>query len=141
MEVLFVDLSLALFALGVLSLVRPLRFLGIRSRRVAVVLALAGAALAVAGLLLPVTAAHLAGGPMAIDEILPAYQFGEHHEIEVQASPERVMEAVRAVTAREIRLFRLLTWLRAPHLARARESILNPSPDEPILDVALRSGF
>jgi hypothetical protein len=78
---------------------------------------------------------------MAIDEVVAAYQFGEHHEIEIQAPPERVMQAVRAVTAREIRLFRLLTWLRAPHLGKARESILNPSPDEPILDVALRSGF
>jgi hypothetical protein len=78
---------------------------------------------------------------MAIDEVLPAYQFGERHEIEIQAPPERVMEAVRTVTAREIRLFRLLTWLRAPHLGPSRESILNPAPDEPILDVALRSGF
>jgi hypothetical protein len=78
---------------------------------------------------------------MAIDELLPDYQFGERHEIEIQAPPARVMEAVRAVTAREIRLFRLLTWLRAPHLGRAREGILNPSPDDPILEVALRSGF
>ena len=141
MDVLFVDLSLALLALGLVCLVRPLHFPGIRSRRAGALLALAGAALAATGLLLPVTPARLAGAPMAIDETLPAYQFGEHHEIEIQAPPERVMEAVRAVTAREIRLFRLLTWLRAPHLAKARESILNPSPDEPILDVALRSGF
>src|SRR5262245_3533046 len=101
MDVLFVDLSLALLALGVLSLVRPLRLLGIRGRGTAAVAALAGAALAATGLLLPVTPARLPGAPMAIDETLPAYQFGEHHEIEIQASPERVMEAVRAVTARE----------------------------------------
>ncbi len=141
MDVLFVDLSLAILALGALSLVRPLRLLGVRSRRAAALLALAGAALAASGLLLPVTPVRLAGPPMAIDEIAPAYQFGERHEIEIAAPPERVMEAVRAVSAREIRLFRLLTWLRAPHLGQARESVLNPSPDEPILDVALRSGF
>lgn len=49
--------------------------------------------------------------------------------------------AVEAVTAREIRFFRLLTWLRSPHFGRARESILNPAADQPILGVALRSGF
>jgi len=45
------------------------------------------------------------------------------------------------VTAREIRFFRLLTWIRAPRLRPVRESILAPSPDRPILDVALNSGF
>jgi hypothetical protein len=45
------------------------------------------------------------------------------------------------VTAREIRFFRLLTWLRAPHFGEAPQSILNPAADRPILDVALQSGF
>ena len=141
MDVLLVDLALGLFALGAASLVRPLRFLGVRHRRAAALLAAGGAALAVVFLLLPVAPARLAGPATAIDEVLPAYQFGERHEIEIAASPERVMEAVRSVTAREIFLFRALTWLRAPRLGRTRESILNPAPDAPILDVALRSGF
>jgi hypothetical protein len=46
------------------------------------------------------------------------------------------------VTAREIRLFLLLTWLRSPRWpGRGEESILHPAADRPILDVALRSGF
>ena len=73
---------------------------------------------------------------------MPSYQFGEHHEILVAAPPDRVLAAARAVTAREIRLFRLLTWLRSPRWpGSGRESILNPGADQPILDVALRSGF
>jgi hypothetical protein len=79
---------------------------------------------------------------MAIDEVLPAYQFGEHHETRIAAPPDRVLAAAKAVTAPEIRLFRLLTWLRSPRLRdRGRESVLNPSADQPILEVALRSGF
>jgi hypothetical protein len=141
MDVLLVDASLALLLLGLVSLVRPLRFLRIRTRRLAAVVVAAGLALLVVGLSLPVTPPHLDGPRMALDEILPVYQFGEAHEIRVQAPPERALAAAKAVTAREIRFFRLLAWLRAPHLGEARESILNPAADQPILDVALRSGF
>lgn len=80
---------------------------------------------------------------MAIDEVVPAYQFGEHHEIRIAAPPQRVFAALKAVREREIRLFRLLTWLRSPRLPWGGhpESILNPSPERPLLEVALRSGF
>jgi hypothetical protein len=142
MDVLLVDLALALVLVGVLSLIRPLRVLRIRTRKAAALVAVAGVALLFVGLYLPVVPLRLHGPRMALDESLPAYQFGEHHEIEIAASPERVLAAARAVTAREIRLFRLLTWLRSPRLpGRGAESILNPSADRPILDVALGSGF
>jgi hypothetical protein len=123
-------------------LVRPLRGLRIRSRRTALLVASAGILLLVVGLALPVSPKRLPGPRMAIDEIVPTYQFGEHHEIRITARPDRVMAAARAVTAREIRLFLLLTWLRSPRWpARGQESILHPAADQPLLDVALRSGF
>lgn len=142
LDVLLVDLALALLLGGLLSLVRPLRFLGIRSRRAAALAAATGIGVLLAGLSLPVSPPHLPGPAMAIDDVVPVYQFGEHHETLVAASPERVLAAARAVTAREIRFFRLLTWLRSPRLqGGGRESIVNPAADQPILDVALRSGF
>lgn len=142
MDVLLVDLALALVLAGLASLARPLRFLRIRTRRVALLVVGVGAALLVVGLALPVSPPQLPGPRMAIDEVVPSYQFGEHHQILVAAPPDRVLAAARAVTAREIRLFRLLTWLRAPRgPGSGRESILNPGADRPILDVALRSGF
>ena len=142
MDVLLVDLALAVVLVGFLSLARPLRFLKIRTRRIALLVLAVGVALLVVALSLPVVPPRLPGPRMAIDEVVPSYQFGEHHEILVAASPERVLAAARAVTAREIRLFRLLTWLRSPRWpGSGRESILNPGADRPILDVALRSGF
>jgi hypothetical protein len=142
MDVLLVDLALALVLVGVLSLIRPLRFLRVRTRRIAGLVAVVGIALLFVALHLPVVSPRLPGPRMALDESLPSYQFGEHHEIRIAAPPARVMAAVRAVTAREIRLFRLLTWLRSPRLpGRGPESILNPSADRPILDVAIGSGF
>ena len=142
MDVLLVDFALALAFLGLVSLIRPLRFLKIRTRRMALLVVGAGVLLLVVALSLPVYPPRLPGPRMAIDEVLPSYEFGEHHEILVAAPPERVLAATRAVTAREIRLFRLLTWLRSPRFSRGgRESILNPRAERPILDVALRSGF
>jgi hypothetical protein len=126
---------------GLVSVLRPLRFLRIRSRRAALLVTVGGTVLLLLGLLLPVSRARLDGPRMALDDVLPDYQFGEAHEIRIQAPPERVFAAVKAVTAREIRFFRLLTWLRAPHFGEAPQSILNPAADRPILDVALQSGF
>ena len=142
MDVLLVDLGLALVALGLLSLLRPLRRLRIRTRARAAAVFGGGLLLLVIGLALPTAPLRLPGPRMLIDEVVPDYQFGEHHEITIAAPPARVYAAVRAVTAREIRLFRLLTWLRSPHWpGRGPESILHPAADRPILDVALGSGF
>jgi len=75
-----------------------------------------------------------------LDEFAPKWQFREVHAIAVLATPERAYRAVETVTAGEICLFRALTWFR--RLGRVGpESILNAPPDEPILDVAMRSGF
>jgi hypothetical protein len=78
-----------------------------------------------------------------LDEIVPRWQFAERHATRVRAAPAAVERAVRSVTAREIGLFRLLTWIRNPRLpgSAAPASILAAPPDEAILDVALRSGF
>ncbi|HYV65213.1 MAG TPA: hypothetical protein VE964_03155 [Myxococcales bacterium] len=75
-----------------------------------------------------------------LDEFVPTYQFNEVHRIHVRAPRSRIYGAVKEVTAGEITLFRALTWLR--RFGRARPaSVLNPPRDEPLLDVATRSGF
>lgn len=79
---------------------------------------------------------------MILDKFAPDWQFREVHRIAVLAPAEAARRAIREVTARDIRLFRLLTWLRrAGRPGPIGGSILNPPPDEPILKVALRSGF
>lgn len=142
LDVFVADLALALTLVGLVSLVRPLRFLGIRTRRAATLAAALGVVVLAIALSLPVSPPRLQGPPMAIDEVTPTYQFGESHEIRIEAPPERVLEAARAVTAREIRLFLLLTWLRSPRWpGRGQASILHPDADQPLLDVALRTSF
>lgn len=75
-----------------------------------------------------------------LDEFMPVWQFGEHHSIEVAAPPARAYEAMRAVTADEILLFRTLTWIRRGGRPLP-EGILNAGKDKSLIDVATQSGF
>src|SRR5215470_17209460 len=111
-------------AAGVLSLLWPLRFLGIRSRRAAAVVALAGALLAAVGIRLPAPVRSSRGGPARLDAVLPEFQFHEFHETRVRARGAEVCQGVGTGTGTEIRFFRVLTWLRWAHLGGADARIL-----------------
>ena len=93
------------------------------------------------GAALPAPLLTLPAEHALLDEFVPACQFREVHAIRIHAPAVAAFRAVKSVTAREIRYFRLLTWLRSPRLTRAREDILAAPADKPLLDVALRSGF
>ena len=143
MESLLFYAGLVLASIGLLCVVRPLPLIRVGSRRRGALLALCGGMLACAGLLLPVGSWPHSGDRMRLDDFIPVSQFGERHSILIHAPRDKVYRALRATTAEEIRFFRILTWIRSPRLPwrQTRESILAPSPREPILDVALRSGF
>jgi hypothetical protein len=128
---------------ALLALVRPLPLPGLRERRHALGVGLAGAALSALGASLPAPRRKAEPRRTLLDLAIPEWEFAERHTILVAATPAVVAEAIRAVTAREITGFRLLTWLRSPRLpgSGTAESILAPPADEPILTVALRSGF
>ena len=75
-----------------------------------------------------------------LEEFAPAYQFNEVHRIRIRAPRSRIYRSLKEVTAAEITLFRALTWIR--RFGRAGpESILNPPSHEPLLEVAMRTGF
>lgn len=133
--------GLAFVVAGCASLLRPLRFPQIRTRR---------AALGVIALAVPLVTAgawwpwpeQRATGDSGLDAFLPSFQFVERHETRVRATPAAVYRAIRGVRADEIRTFRTLTWIRSPRFAwrRQRESILNAG-QAPIMDISTRSGF
>ena len=127
---------------GLAGVVKPLRFIGLRRRQAGALVLGAGLAGALLGFTLPAPLVRVENPHTRLDAVMPAYHFHEVHAVRVHAPPARILAAVRAVTAGEIRLFRTLTWIRSPHVGRGgRESILNAPEDQPILDVALRSGF
>jgi hypothetical protein len=127
---------------GLACLVRPPRRLGLRRRRSGALIFGAGLGGALLGFALPAPLVRVEAARTRLDAVMPAYHFHEVHAVRVHAPPERVLQALRGVTAGEIRLFRTLTWIRSPRFGpRVRESILDAPPDKPILEVALRSGF
>ena len=62
-----------------------------------------------------------------LSELLPEYDFGERHAVAVDAPPERVFDAVRAVTLRETPVALGLVRLRG----------IKASADRPILEGAM----
>ena len=104
---------------------------------VAVVLVLT---IAIAWLAFPIREHRVQRVATRLDEFMPVWQFGEHHSIEVAAPPARAYEAMRAVTADEILLFRTLTWIRRGGRSLP-EGILNAGKDKSLIDVATQGGF
>lgn len=96
--------------------------------------------LAIAWLAFPIREHRVERAKSRLDEFMPVWQFSERHSIEVAAPPARAYEAMRAVTADEILLFRTLTWIRRGGRSLP-EGILNAGKDKSLIDVATQSGF
>jgi len=121
-------------------LIKPVSLLGVRSRGRALILVLLGLIIVAVGWALPPREVHVADRRVQLDRFAPVYQFSEFHSIDIPAPRERVYRAMKSVTADEILLFRTLTWIR--RFGRpGPEGILNPSTNEPLLDVATRTWF
>jgi hypothetical protein len=124
---------------GLVGVPWPSKWLHRKSRRRALIMAAAGlAGVFTSRAVTPGTQSSIT--THAIDEYAPTFQFREFHSTVVQAPPERVFAAVKSVSASEIALFQAFTWIRRGGQA-GPESLLNPPPTKPILDVATDTGF
>jgi hypothetical protein len=125
-------LALAAAVLGAVSLIHPLRFLAIRSRRTGLVVLLGALAAFAAGASLPVTETRVDTVRTRLDEFAPVFQFDEFHSTYISAPKDRVYEAIHEVRPAEIRLFQ--TLMRIRFLAAPRD-------DRPILTSFTASWF
>ena len=136
----FVYLGFVVGAAGLVSVLAPLRFLGIRHRGVGLLLLLNGLLVTGIALTRPADEVTVASPGTRFDEFAPVYQFDEAHMIPVHATPQRAFRAVMDVTAAEIPLYRFLVWVRRGG-ASGPESILNPPDNVSLITVALRTTF
>ena len=137
---LLLYLGLALVFVGLLSLIWPMRFLCIRTPSVAAIVAATGLLVAIATLSLPVATKRVTTSTTRLDDWMPVWQFAESHLTHVDAPPEKVFTAIRAVRAKEILFFRMLTAIRRCGQP-GPESILSAPEDQPIIDVATQTTF
>ena len=122
---------------GLVSLARPLRFLGVRTRVHALALALGGVGLAVTAVLWPARVTRSARPDQRLDRFLPEYQFSEVHEARVHAPMEAVVKAIREVSLADMPAAVLLLRIRAAAGGRFHGS---PPDPRPLLDTMFRPG-
>jgi len=132
--------SIALYAGGAATLAGTAMLLRRRTRRAGGALMAGGVAVAAVALFWPVSEASVATKVTHLDGAMPRWQFNEVHDIHIDADPRRVYDAVRAVRANEIALFKTLVAIRRGG-RKGPENILNPPDDAPLLDVATRTTF
>ena len=135
-----IDLSLFGMLAGLVSVLKPLRFFGIRTRwQGLLVMGLSLLAFAT-GVDLPVSETRVGAPSTLLDEFVPAYQFSEFHSISIDAPKGKVSAAIWAVTPDEIRFYGALTWIR--RFGRPRPAgALNAPGSRPILGTFLKTGF
>jgi hypothetical protein len=140
MPVIVVYFGLITMFVGGVSVLKPLKFLAIHSRWQALAVVAAGLVVVIIGASLPAREMRVATPRTQLDAFMPAWQFNEFHFVRIAAPKEKVYTALKQVTADEILFFRTLIWIR--RFGRpGPESILNPPPDMPLLEVATRTTF
>jgi len=132
--------SLILWAGGVLLAGGAIASMPRRTRRRGGIAAAAGLLMVIIALALPAREKQATARAAMIDEWMPVWQFDERHEIDVAAPPEKVYRAIHEVRANEIFLFKTLVGIRRG-FRKTKPSILNPSEDQPLLDVATKTTF
>ena len=127
--------------IGLVCLIKPLRFLGVRTRKRAALLWAAGVLLAAIGVSWPASLTQASGPPQRLDDFLSEYQFVEYHEARTDAPRAKVLEAVRQVSVADMPTATFLLRVRA--VAGGDFSTPPPPDPRPILDVLDKpdSGF
>jgi hypothetical protein len=136
----FVYLGTMVALFGLMHVIKPIRRLRVPTRRRGLAIAGSGAVLAVAGLFAPVFEQRAMRPNARLDEFVPSWQFHEIHTLRISAPPDRVYDAIKAVRADEILLFRALTWIRRGGRPAPR-SMMNAGSERPIIEVATNGGF
>src|SRR5260370_4390626 len=90
---ILVDAGLLASFFGAISLIRPLKFLGIASRSRGVVVFLSGISVILIGSSLPASEKKIEARTTLLDAFVPALQFAEFHAIAVVPSRGRVLQA------------------------------------------------
>ena len=125
--------------LGVICVIKPLRFAGIPTRLMGSAVLIGGVVVMGSGLLWPAASVRIARPATYLDEVMPQYDFSEYHVERVHAAPERVVAAWRQVTFHDLKVAVTLMHIRALAFGKLPRRSRAASP--PILKLLPASGF
>jgi hypothetical protein len=132
-----VYLGLGLLVTGLISTLRPLRFLGIRRRATALLILVIGAAFIFTGLEWPASSRIATGPHQRLDDFMPSYEFYERHVTYAHAPAARVSDAVKNVTIADIPV---ATWLMRIRAMAFGDSGRRKASPQPILKTSSQTG-
>lgn len=112
-EVVVVYLGIIFFIAGLLSLIKPFKFIYIKNRKTALLLTVAGILVFILGTMLPAPLIHSSRSHQRIDDFMPEYQFYEYHEVIVNAPAETAARAMKEVSFADIPVAVWLMKIRA----------------------------
>jgi len=107
----FFWIGVILAVIGLVSLIKPLAFLFILNRTIAIAILGGGLLTVTAALLWPVTITRAQTGQV-IDELAPEYTFNEYHERIINASPETIKATFCNTGVGDIPIVHLLLKIR-----------------------------
>jgi len=131
-------LGIGVCLLGLACVGKPLRWMGIRSRRRAALVMAGGLVTAVVAVCWPTSVQSVAERRQRLDDFLSEWQFTEYHEGRVRASRERVVDAVRHVSFADMPAAVFLMRLRALAGGELRRGA--PQEPRPVLDLMAEPG-
>jgi hypothetical protein len=129
--------GIAAALVGLVCLARPVRLLGVPTRRRALLVFVCGVAAALTGVLWPSHVMRSAAPHQRLDDFLPEYQFVEYHEGRVRAPHAAVEAALRQVSLADMPVVVLLLRVRAAASGHFRGS---PPDAHPLLERMLQPG-
>jgi hypothetical protein len=133
--------GLVLVLAGLANVAVPFRFLGVRRRRVGLLVLAGGVALALVALYWPAAMIQVAQHKTLFDDVVPQYQFGERHSVRVHARPEQAIGAARAATWGDLSSLVTLMKIRGAVSGHPYRDNGAFSGDKRILDAFAASGY
>ncbi len=138
MGVVLVYAGLLTTVTGLVSILRP-RWLRIPTRQKGVLVLVLGLGVGLGGAALPAPVRRSTGSPL-MDRFMPEYHFNEVHSVRIQAPPDGIFRAIRAVTPGEVRWSRTLFWIRSLPARLAGKAARLPGEPRAILEPEPHSG-